>query len=210
VETDLSNGGVFDSSPVFLTRAGFEGTGEVAMGWWEHLTPAQGTILGGLAVLIAGVLAFSTGWFDRRAEQRRFHYSEVKKVYTDALEMVQVMHYIDGLPAHKHDEVMFSILTRIGRVAAELRLTGNYETADKLVDFIYQETMIVRKPEGPKPGREIKRQVVDQRLRRDLAACLPLSPYARLLRRRIEIPATEPAIAEDRHPATDDPPQRSG
>ena len=58
----------------------------------ENLTPGQGTLLGGLAVLVAGIAAFSTGWFDRRAEQRRFHYEEMKQVYIDAIKYSMSLH----------------------------------------------------------------------------------------------------------------------
>ena len=46
------------------------------MGWWETLTAGQGTLLGAMFVVLAAVIAFSTGWLDRRIEQRRFHYNE--------------------------------------------------------------------------------------------------------------------------------------
>ena len=72
---------------MFLTQPGFEGTEEVAMGWWETLTAGQGTLLGAMFVVLAAVIAFSTGWLDRRIEQRRFHYNEVKAVYAEALEL---------------------------------------------------------------------------------------------------------------------------
>ena len=46
-------------------------------GWidfWHGLTPGQGTLLGGAFVVLAGVIAFSTGAIDRRSQHKRFHY----------------------------------------------------------------------------------------------------------------------------------------
>ena len=40
---------------------------------WHSLTPAQGTILGGVFVLMAGIVAFGTGALNRRSEAKRFN-----------------------------------------------------------------------------------------------------------------------------------------
>ena len=52
---------------------------------WHSVTPGQGTLLGGAFVVLAGVLAFSTGALDRRSEHKRFHYEEMKTLYAEAL-----------------------------------------------------------------------------------------------------------------------------
>ena len=52
---------------------------------WHSLTPAQGTILGGVFVLLAGIVAFGTGALNRRSEAKRFHYEEMKALYSQAL-----------------------------------------------------------------------------------------------------------------------------
>lgn len=55
------------------------------MGLCENLTQAQATLAAGIAVLLAGALAFSTGWFERRATLRRLHYEELKALYVDII-----------------------------------------------------------------------------------------------------------------------------
>jgi hypothetical protein len=35
---------------------------------WHGLTPGQGTLLGGAFVVLAGIIAFSTGAMDRRSQ----------------------------------------------------------------------------------------------------------------------------------------------
>lgn len=50
------------------------------MSWWDNLQPGQGALLASLIVFAAGVVAFGTGALNRRAEQRRFHYEEMKRV----------------------------------------------------------------------------------------------------------------------------------
>ena len=53
--------------------------------FWHNLTPGQGTLLGGAFVVLAGIIAFSTGALDRRSQHKRFHYEEMKTLYAEAL-----------------------------------------------------------------------------------------------------------------------------
>lgn len=68
----------------------------LALGWWFHVwhawmnvwhnrTSAQGTVIGGTFVVLAAVIAFGTGSLNRRGEDERFHYTELKALYAEAL-----------------------------------------------------------------------------------------------------------------------------
>jgi hypothetical protein len=108
------------------------------MGWWEHLTAGQGTLLGGIFVVIAGMLAFANGWRDRRAKERRFHYTETKRVYAKALHytvLTRVQRELKGVrPVTIDAEEMLMALT-------EVTLTGDYETSELLARFVMEQSM---------------------------------------------------------------------
>jgi hypothetical protein len=105
------------------------------MGWWEHLTSGQGTLLGGIFVVIAGVLAFANGWRDRRAKERRFHYTETKRVYTRALHYTVITALrADKQPIDLDPLDMLMTLT-------EVTLTGDYETSELLARFVMEQSM---------------------------------------------------------------------
>ena len=94
------------------------------MDWWEHLTPGQGTLLGGLAVLSAGILAFSNGWFERRAMQRRFHYDEMKQIYIDAIKYAMQLN-VTGVPRQDVAELRDAML----KINTELYMIADWRTA---------------------------------------------------------------------------------
>ncbi len=65
---------------------------------WQHLTPGQGTLLGGAFVLFAGIAAFGTGALERRSQHMRFHYEEMKTLYAEALRIGRDLEVLKALP----------------------------------------------------------------------------------------------------------------
>jgi hypothetical protein len=165
--------------------------------WWQHLTPGQGTLLGGLAVLAAGILAFSTGWFERRSQQRRFHYEEVKERYSAALRLANEVSILLVLGARATgDEVKQRLERNIGQLAVvtgDIDLIGDYEIAQLLSKFLFQECIYgmesLRQGEPTKRDESrITSEEVLSRLRLALSRYVPYnSHHARALRRQLPL-----------------------
>ena len=102
------------------------------MGWWETLTAGQGTLLGAMFVVLAAVIAFSTGWLDRRIQQRRFHYNEVKAVYAEALELAYFFSAADQW-SELDDKRVMAAVERLFRVSGVLALTGKTDSVEMLI-----------------------------------------------------------------------------
>ena len=113
-------------------------------GWfdiWHNLTGGQGTVLGGAFVLVAGVISFGTGSLDRRSQQKRFHYEEMKTLYAEALRVGRDLEVLKALPPEVRREVLTEKADAIDRVISELALTGNYQTADLAIAYAYQQSV---------------------------------------------------------------------
>jgi hypothetical protein len=113
-------------------------------GWfdiWHNMTGGQGTVLGGAFVLVAGVIAFGTGSLDRRSQQKRFHYEEMKRLYAEALRVGRDLEVLKALPPEVRREVLTEKADAIDRVISELALTGNYQTADLAIAYAYQQSV---------------------------------------------------------------------
>ena len=113
-------------------------------GWfdiWHSLTGGQGTVLGGAFVLVAGVISFGTGSLDRRSQQKRFHYEEMKTLYAEALRVGRDLEVLKALPPEVRREVLTEKADAIDRVISELALTGNYQTADLAIAYAYQQSV---------------------------------------------------------------------
>ena len=113
-------------------------------GWfdiWHNLTGGQGTVLGGAFVLVAGVISFGTGSLDRRTQQKRFHYEEMKTLYAEALRVGRDLEVLKALPPEVRREVLTEKADAIDRVISELALTGNYQTADLAIAYAYQQSV---------------------------------------------------------------------
>jgi hypothetical protein len=113
-------------------------------GWfdiWHNLTGGQGTVLGGAFVLVAGVISFGTGSLDRRSQQRRFHYEEMKTLYAEALRVGRDLEVLKALPPEVRREVLTEKADAVDRVISELALTGNYQTADLAIAYAYQQSV---------------------------------------------------------------------
>jgi hypothetical protein len=113
-------------------------------GWfdiWHNMTGGQGTVLGGAFVLVAGVIAFGTGSLDRRSQQKRFHYEEMKRLYAEALSVGRDLEVLKALPPDVRREVLTEKADAIDRVISELALTGNYQTADLAIAYAYQQSV---------------------------------------------------------------------
>ena len=108
---------------------------------WHSVTPGQGTLLGGAFVVLAGVLAFSTGALDRRSEHKRFHYEEMKTLYAEALSIGRDLELLKALPPNLRKEVMKDKAEAIDRVISQLALTGNYQTANLAIAYAYQQSV---------------------------------------------------------------------
>ena len=113
-------------------------------GWfdiWHNLTGGQGTVLGGAFVLVAGVISFGTGSLDRRSQQKRFHYEEMKTLYAEALRVGRDLEVLKALPPEVRREVLTEKADAIDRVISELALTGDYQTADLAIAYAYQQSV---------------------------------------------------------------------
>jgi hypothetical protein len=115
------------------------------MSWWldlwRNLTPAQGTFLGGAFVLTAGIVAFGTGALNRRSEAKRFHYEEMKKLYSEALRIGRDLDLLKALPPEHRAPILTEKVDALQRVISELALTGNYQTADLAIAYTYQQSV---------------------------------------------------------------------
>jgi hypothetical protein len=109
--------------------------------FWHNLTPGQGTLLGGAFVVLAGIIAFSTGGLDRRSQHKRFHYEEMKTLYAQALSVGRDLEVLKALPPEARAEVLTDKADVIDRVISELALTGNYQTADLVIAYTYQQSV---------------------------------------------------------------------
>ena len=187
-------------------------------GWfdiWHNMTGGQGTVLGGAFVLVAGVIAFGTGSLDRRSQQKRYHYQEIKALYAEALRVGRDLEVLKALPPDVRREVLTEKADAIDRVISELALTGNYQPADLAIAYAYQQSVQlgewVRQVEAddnvfadridrwldtmPEHQRaalkkyenvKINRRDVVQAVREELALYVPVwSRYRRVLRRTI-------------------------
>jgi hypothetical protein len=161
------------------------------MGWWEHLTSGQGTLLGGIFVVIAGVLAFANGWRDRRAAERRFHYTETKRVYVKALHYtvaiaLQSERMAGGGKGAAPNIDVEDMLMNMSEVA----LTGDYETSELLVRFMMEKVLGQQSasPRDRLPRTEpIKGGEVIEKIRHNLAQYVPRTTrYGRSLRMPIQ------------------------
>src|SRR5271163_310613 len=108
---------------------------------WHGLTPGQGTLLGGAFVVLAGIIAFSTGAIDRRSQHKRFHYQEMKTLYAEALRIGRDLEILKLLPPDIRRGVLTEKAEAIDRVISELALTGNYQTADLAIAYAYQQSV---------------------------------------------------------------------
>jgi hypothetical protein len=195
-----------------------EGIGQVEMEWfdlWHNLTPAQGTIIGGAFVLMAGIVAFGTGTLERRSRHQRFHYEEMKALYAEALRIGRDLEVIKALPPEDRTPVLADKVDAMQRVVSELSLTGNYQTADLAIVYTYQQSVQLagwsrdvegdvgwldqlQKWVGSMTDEEraallkyqnvnINRRDVVQAVREELALYVPVwSRHRRVLRRTIE------------------------
>jgi hypothetical protein len=122
-----------------------DGTGQADMNFWfdawHSLTPAQGTILGGVFVLLAGIVAFGTGALNRRSEAKRFHYEEMKALYSQALRIGRDLELLKALPPQDRSSILTEKVDAMQRVISELALTGNYKTADLAIAYQYQQSV---------------------------------------------------------------------
>jgi type II secretory pathway component PulM len=108
---------------------------------WHNVTPGQGTLLGGAFVVLAGIIAFSTGAIDRRSEHKRFHYEEMKTLYAEALSIGRDLELLKALPPDLRKEVMKDKAEAIDKVISQLALTGNYQTANLAIAYAYQQSV---------------------------------------------------------------------
>ena len=183
--------------------------------FWHNLTPGQGTLLGGAFVVLAGIIAFSTGGLDRRSQHKRFHYEEMKTLYAQALSVGRDLEVLKAIPPEIRAEVLTDKADAIDRVISELALTGDYQTADLAIAYAYQQSVQlgewVRQVEtdGALTGRiqlwldsmpeeqraalkkyesvTVNRRDVVQAARRELGLYVPVaSRYRRVLRETIK------------------------
>jgi hypothetical protein len=108
---------------------------------WHNLTGGQGTVVGGTFVLVAGVISFGTGSLDRRSQQNRFHYEEMKALYAEALRVGRDMEVLKALPPEVRRELLAEKSDAVNRLISELALTGNYQTADLAIAYAYQQSV---------------------------------------------------------------------
>lgn len=181
---------------------------------WHNITPGQGTLLGGAFVVLAGIIAFGTGSLDRRSQHKRFHYEEMKKLYSEALRIGRDLEILKALPPDVRREALADKAEAIDWVISELALTGNFKTADLAIAYAYQQSVQLAEwvrqvetdegltgrldlwlesmPEGQREALKVyendkvKRQDVVQAARRELGLYVPVwSRYRRVLREKL-------------------------
>lgn len=108
------------------------------MNLWHNLTPAQGTVIGGAFVVLAAIIAFGTGSLNRRAEDKRFHYTELKALYSEALLATNQMAAMGEHEREVRRQLVPAISERMVKVTMELYLSGEYKTANLLAAYMNQ------------------------------------------------------------------------
>jgi hypothetical protein len=109
--------------------------------FWQNLTPPQGTVIGGLFVLFAGIVAFGTGSLNRRSEAKRFHYEELKTLYAEALRIGRDLELLKAVPPDDREKILTETVPAMQQVISELALTGNYQVADLAIAYMYQQSV---------------------------------------------------------------------
>ena len=109
--------------------------------FWQNLTPPQGTVIGGMFVLFAGIVAFGTGSLNRRSEAKRFHYEELKKLYAEALRIGRDLELLKAVPIDDRERILTETVPVMQQVISELALTGNYQVADLAIAYMYQQSV---------------------------------------------------------------------
>lgn len=109
--------------------------------FWQNLTPPQGTVIGGMFVLFAGIVAFGTGSLNRRSEAKRFHYEELKTLYAEALRIGRDLELLKAVPINDRERILTETVPVMQQVISELALTGNYQVADLAIAYMYQQSV---------------------------------------------------------------------
>ena len=105
------------------------------MGWWDHPTQAQGTVIGGGFVLVAAFVAFGTGFLERWRQQRNFHYEEAKRAYQDALTYAVGARGLHKVPQSERPDFVRQLESTSHKVGAQLFLTVPTETAETVTRY---------------------------------------------------------------------------
>jgi hypothetical protein len=100
--------------------------------------PAQGTVIGGAFVVLAAIIAFGTGSLNRRAEDKRFHYTELKALYSEALLVTSQMAVMGEHEREVRRQLVPAITELMVKVTTELYLSGEYKTANLLAAYMNQ------------------------------------------------------------------------
>jgi hypothetical protein len=108
---------------------------------WRNMTPGQGTLLGGAFVLCAGILTFGTGGLDRRSRSKRFHYEEMKALYSQALRIGRDLELLKAVAPRDRHKILAEKVDAMQKVISELALTGNYQAADLAIAYTYQQSV---------------------------------------------------------------------
>ncbi len=134
--------------------------------FWQNLTPPQGTVIGGMFVLVAGIVAFGTGSLNRRSEAKRFHYEELKTLYAEALRIGRDLELLKAVPPDDREKILTETVPAMQQVISELALTGNYQVADLAIAYMYQQSVqlagwtrdVESDGDLPRPGSKVDRQ----------------------------------------------------
>ena len=103
--------------------------------------PAQGTLLGGTTVFFAGIIAFGTGSLNRRSKSKRFHYEEMKTLYAEALRIGRDLELLKAVPPEDREKILPAKIDAMQQAISELALTGDYQTADLAIAYMYQQSV---------------------------------------------------------------------
>jgi hypothetical protein len=170
------------------------------MSWWDHLTQAHATVIGGAFVLAAAIVAFGTGFLERKRQQRNFHYGEVKRAYADSLAYAVAAGVIHHVPPSERLEVVRRLESTSHEVAAQLFLTVPFESASVVDGYTRRTSRNSQQKIGVPQDRLTPLIEEDddfdttvQHIRRQLARnLLPLNKHRRDLRKRIPSAAKPP------------------
>ncbi|MFZ0718356.1 hypothetical protein [Mycobacterium sp.] len=170
------------------------------MGWWDHLTQAQGTVIGGGFVLVAAFIAFGTGFLERKRQQRNYHYEEAKRAYQDAVAYAIASRGLHKVPQEERREVVRRLEATSHEGAAQLFLTvptASAELVDRYTRLAARKSMQeLGIPENKQPSMVEPDEDFDttlEHVRRQLARnLLPLNKHRRDLRRPVPNAAKPP------------------
>ena len=94
-----------------------------------------------MSVLLRGHRCVRHRWARPQIASKRFHYEEMKALYTQALRIGRDLELLKAVSPEDRDKILPEKVDTMQRVISELALTGNYRTADFAIAYTYQQSV---------------------------------------------------------------------